>query len=697
MRVTCTNGNVKKKYTQKSLRGTTNIHQMKRAWEEGVDTNVLCTSFEFDALSEMHRMLQASKDCYKPAASTPLLAEFSVEMDIAACPRRRGLLEASLKTKDDKFVRLASQILVLLSRHVEARQVLLQRCQAGLLHALSELLCTAGCLEVRGVALALSSLVSGTPDAQKHVCFTFPGVVPAASALMAAPGTDAGTFCGCAWLLYHLARDSPAIQTEFVERYGILDLLVGLLGSRKGFTLGARGVVAWTLQATVSNNKKAQRLAQEKRASVSAFAFLEDANASTDASERVSATSSAIWVLGALAHEMEEVQLELRLHSAMFTCLLAQFECPESDPHIHYQACITVYALAINNPGNQDALGQLSCVEALFKVLDAPWRSSDALQGVIIHAATEKVLSAILCLIINHAGNQARAVAVPRHRQLLVQLLDSPASKIRGVAAGLIRLTFGGLLADDSLAEAHAHFLALGVLSALTRMILRAPSVFLYHGVFAQEQACAAMYNFARNSLSVKTFDSPDIRAAVLHACVLLVASSVTAASPKHGGSSAMALSHAILTVLFVLNKEDPTHAERCVANPVLLECPDEVLAAHAWHLLKTICPEEREGADGLPFMVSVMRALAPITRRHGAADAHSAETCCGICMEEFGGCSGTAAAVQCDGGDDEVYSPCFHSFHRACILKWVCIKDECPKCRQPVIRNIRKMEMNVQ
>jgi hypothetical protein len=52
----------------------------------------------------------------------------------------------------------------------------------------------------------------------------------------------------------------------------------------------------------------------------------------------------------------------------------------------------------------------------------------------------------------------------------------------------------------------------------------------------------------------------------------------------------------------------------------------------------------------------------------------------CPICMqdESDAGCTGV------------VYLPCFHSFHRGCVLEWLGRgKDECPMCKAAVVKNI--------
>ena len=604
-------------------------------------------------------------------------------MEIAACPLRRSLLEEGLKSKEDKYVLTASNVVLLLSKYEEARHFLLR---AGVLNALAFLICEAqACREIRAVMMAFSGLVSGSSELQSHVCLAFPAVVTNTLALLE---SSVDYSVQCCWLLFRLVRGNASIQDVFVNRFGVLDALISMIG-RKDVAVVVRVHVAWVLQATLSGNLAIQMQAYEKKAVAAVFELFNDAKMCS-AVERESATASAIWVLGTLADGVVKIQDELRLHPHIFRCLVDQLACESNETHVHYQACLALYTLASNNPTNQSTLGAMGCVEALFKVLDAPWKTSKTLGAVVVHTATEKVLSAILCLCVNHAENQERVGAALRHLQLLVQLLDSPVVKIRGLAAGMLRM---GL--HSSVAEAmFPQLLASGVFYTLLRMVLRVPDAKQPYSVFAQEQACAALYNFVQNPRSEDIFVDSKNRIDAVNACCELVASSVKV-SPKQGGCSALALTCAIMTVRVIVQDEienGPEETETCTFSPEFMEalrrcasntCPDDVLAAHAWHLLITICPEEKDH-DETRLVTSLIQGLTAVKRplQRLANDADGTTGACGICME----------GLQ----DDEVYVPCFHSFHRACILRWLCIKDECPTCRQPVLRNIRKLELNL-
>ena len=61
------------------------------------------------------------------------------------------------------------------------------------------------------------------------------------------------------------------------------------------------------------------------------------------------------------------------------------------------------------------------------------------------------------------------------------------------------------------------------------------------------------------------------------------------------------------------------------------------------------------------------------------------AHTCC-ICSD--GACSPAHPAV---------FTPCFHFFHKACLLQWVQrgSKDSCPICKAPVVATIQKLVDN--
>lgn len=45
-----------------------------------------------------------------------------------------------------------------------------------------------------------------------------------------------------------------------------------------------------------------------------------------------------------------------------------------------------------------------------------------------------------------------------------------------------------------------------------------------------------------------------------------------------------------------------------------------------------------------------------------------------------------------CTGGDEDgevVYAPCFHAYHVSCLKEWLVVKDSCPLCATPVLRNL--------
>jgi hypothetical protein len=420
-----------------------------------------------------------------------------------------------------------------------------------------------------------------------------------------------------------------------------------------------------------------------------------------------SAQASAVWAIGSLVSGITEIQDEARNHilPAVVNLLGSPFA------QVQQQAANAIYNLCARNNANQTIVAQCYGINKLLALLQAPLKHSNSM---------EKVLAAILCLVVKHVDNQRLVAAHPHALKAVTALLSSLYPRVQGLAAGLIRV----VVVDQP--KVQCALAAQGAIAALLHNIA-SPTP----DKFVQEQALAALFNVILKNVSAPNLLPPlfacfvltnvfvvfgfffavmsthqMINMTLLEALEPLDALKRIACNTK-SASSALAQTCAIMTLhamaagAAVTDEAPPSSASNLftklhddsVFTDALLALahssqPSPRLRQHAERLLfRMLTPAEWAGRAkrASATLLDMLQSIRPIpSTTHDAA----AQPPCCICLEppHVHDDSSTAPPL------DVVYLPCFHTIHRQCLQKWFNephAKDACPSCAAPVLANI--------
>ena len=117
-----------------------------------------------------------------------------------------------------------------------------------------------------------------------------------------------------------------------------------------------------------------------------------------------STQAAAVWAIGTLAAGIPEIQNATRtLHGGRFLKAIVLL-LESKTPQVQHQAANAVYNIAVRNTENQSAIAELQGIEKLVVLMHS---NKDAPKSV------EKVVAALLCLVLKHPKNQQLLVRSP--------------------------------------------------------------------------------------------------------------------------------------------------------------------------------------------------------------------------------------------------------------------------------------------
>jgi hypothetical protein len=484
-----------------------------------------------------------------------------------------------------------------------------------------------------------------------------------------------------AWVLCNIAAGVPEVQRRLVEEHHVVEPLLELM--RKGES-SSKGLAAWAVRSIVFEHPANQQRVYELGA-------LQDLCSLLDLDTAPSTQASAVWAIGTLCAGQLEVQEAIRTSDGGFILnkVVSLLDSPVAQ--VQHQAANAVYNIAVRNGANQSQIAALGGLEKLTVLMH---KSKGNPRSV------EKVVAALLCLVLKHPDNQRRVGFNPAALTDICGLLGSPVPRVSGLAAGLVRV----IVVDHDVLQ--LRLAALGALGHLVAMCLSGDT-------FAQEQAAAAMFNLLTNQEgNVRLVHSLDGHKA-LAKLVAVGPSPGGPCKPAPAGGAAVTPSrlaqtcalmclHRILEVMGDLAGElrelPGMFTTLCRLCDASFPCPK--LRQHADRLLRKMAPEEY-GSRARVAATTLLAALVPVAPEvPGACSGGGAGVACGaayaarpvhsccICVEVVP-VEGSPAAAPKAG----VFLPCFHYFHAECIQSWVERgRDSCPLCQNPVLANIQKL-----
>lgn len=531
-----------------------------------------------------------------------------------------------------------------------------------------------------GAMWALCALIMSNPPVQDAVSRSR-GAMEDLKVLLGCEAEEVQS--ASAWTLCNIAAGVPEVQRRLVEEHHVVEPLLELM--RRGQP-SSKGLAAWAVRSIVFEHPANQQRVYELGA-------LRDLCSLLDLDTAPSTQASAVWAIGTLCAGQHEVQEAIRTLDGGSILGKVVSLLDSSVAQVQHQAANAVYNIAVRNGANQSQIAALGGLEKLTVLMH---KSKGNPRSV------EKVVAALLCLVLKHPDNQRRVGFNTAALTDICGLLGSPVPRVSGLAAGLVRV----IVVDHGVLQ--LRLAALGALGHLVAMCVSGDT-------FAQEQAAAALFNLLTHQEgNVRLVHSLDGHKA-LAKLVVVGPSPGGPPKPAPAGGAAVTPSrlaqtcalmclHSILEVMGDLAgelRELPgmltTLCRMCDAS---FPCPK--LRQHADRLLRKMAPEEY-GSRARLAATTLLAALVPVAPEApgacsgggggagmgcGAADAARPVHSCCICVAEVDAEGSPAAAPKAG-----VFLPCFHYFHAECIQSWVERgRDSCPLCQNPVLANIQKL-----
>lgn len=514
-----------------------------------------------------------------------------------------------------------------------------------------------------GAMWALCGLVMANPQVQAQVA-AMSGAIEDLKTLMTTSAAPEEVQSAAAWVVCQLAVGVGGQQQRLVEEYKVVDALVTLM--RNGAPSSA-GLAAWAVRSLVFEHPGNQRRVFESPAGVvQALADLLPLDAAP------STQASAVWAIGTLCVNQPGIQSAMG-DEVVLVRIVALLESPVAQ--VQVQAANALYNIAVHNPVNQGRIAGFGGLEKMAALL----HSNLGKQTVV-----EKVLAALLCLIVKHSGNQDRVAGMFVALGDVCGLLASASPRIAGLAAGVVRIV---VVERPGVQMRCAAFGAIGHLVA---MVGAADG-------FAQEQGCAALFNvLSHQPFHVRLaheVSAVDKLVGVVTAGVGGGANPVLPKALTAGRPSPLAKTCSLMCLCNFVDEVDEVRDDlRAVPGFTKLLCvlsaksnPDVKMRQQADRLLRKLFTATEYGQLGRVAAKVLFATLQSDDAPH-----------CPICVTS-GGDGGDAeggggGAGAGGGGGAGVFLPCFHHYHRKCILKWVVKSDACPMCTAPVLATIQKL-----
>ena len=146
------------------------------------------------------------------------------------------------------------------------------------------------------------------------------------------------------------------------------------------------------------------------------------------------AQSSAAWAIGTLCENQPASQEAVRRDEAGYRELLPRIIALANPSTVACSQAVTaLYSICLHNVENKTRVAELGAIEALVALLRD---GGDAKKA----SRTEKVLAALVALILKHPSNARRAAGCRRVAQYVATCLASPAGRVSALACGVVRI-----------------------------------------------------------------------------------------------------------------------------------------------------------------------------------------------------------------------------------------------------------------
>ena len=168
-----------------------------------------------------------------------------------------------------------------------------------------------------------------------------------------------------------------------------------------------------------------------------------------------STQASAVWAIGTLCSGQPIIQDSVRKDDGSLILTRVVSLLDSSVAQVQHQAANAVYNIAVRNSENQTRIADLGGVDKLISLMH---KSRNNPRSV------EKVVAALLCLVLKHPKNQQLVGQNRGALEDISALLGSSVSRVQGLAAGLVRV----IVVDQPMLQ--LRLAALGALGHLVSM-----------------------------------------------------------------------------------------------------------------------------------------------------------------------------------------------------------------------------------
>lgn len=458
-----------------------------------------------------------------------------------------------------------------------------------------------------------------------------------------------------AWTLCNIVMGNPSLVPTVLS-----EAAPSLVDVINGGVETAKGLACWAIRAFAVHGSTSQEELVTKGALKAVLDLILRDERSVRAPVSTATLAAGVWALGALVNGVKDLQDCVRTGARVgITEGVALDKVIEllshPSPQVHIQVAGAVHNIAARNEENQTYLGAGGALEKLVAMLPAA-------QGTV--RVVEKAVVAMLSLTLKHPVNQQRLTRLPGCAYQVVRYLGCNSSRIQGLAAGLVRTVVSDQPDLASLMASHG---ALSYASELSAS----------KDAFAQEQACAALYNL----IGQQPLNKPWLL--LLEPEDKLVPLLADCTKPTR---LAYTCSIMILYALSDFSEEYKTklqegkHAASLTSSLLRLchpGCTDLRLRGQADRLLRTLYLDAHSSRV-------TGSALSVLDSLHTFTASRSLHCRCVICAVD------DEATTP---GGEMVFLPCCHVYHVQCLRGWFGAgKDTCPECRASVLTLVNKL-----